>query len=679
MIRSRFSYAATIFLAALLLFFIEPVAAKELLPLLGGASAVWVTCLVFFQLMLLIGYGYAHWLTLRLSAAQQANVHCVLLTLAAAVALIQASIPLSLRSAVEHPAASVFLMLGATVGLPVIMLAATGPLLQAWLSRQQSGRIPYKMFALGNAGSLLALALYPTTVEPTLTLRFQRVSWAVGFIFFAILCGAVARSERKSDFLTPDEDEALPGDSDRPSSRKALWFLLPMIGGIQLSAVTEHLTQNVATIPLLWLAPLAAYLMTFILAFDAPSLYRRSFLSRLSALLLGGLGYMLTQTNLSLPIAVNILFYLLELFVVCYFFHAETYALRPQRRSAITHFYLAIAAGGVAGSFLIGIVCPLLFSGNYDLTIAFALSAIAAIVVTWSDDWGQRMLWGTEAVLLCVLVFLLHTAYQRNSILLERNFYGSLRVTQSQIPPQATVARTLLNGSVRHGGQWFAPEFRHLPTTYYARDSGIGLTLDNCCVGRHKNVGVIGLGAGTLAAYSQAGDRFMFYDVNPLVQSIAQNLFTYLRDSPAKIDILTGDARTSLTDQPVQHFDVLVIDAFSGDAIPVHLLTKEAVDLYRKHLAPGGILAFHISNQYLDLAPEISLLARAEGMQARLVHSLANESVGESSATWALVTDSAAFFGNPKVASFSKAMPVQPGLHLWTDEYSSLLPLLRWK
>jgi hypothetical protein len=305
------------------------------------------------------------------------------------------------------------------------------------------------------------------------------------------------------------------------------------------------------------------------------------------------------------------------------------------------------------------------------------VTALLAFAVTWRGGWMQRLLWSTASILMLVLVFMLHTAYQRDTPLAIRNFYGSLRVRQSFSYPGTTV-RTLSNGTIQHGLQIFSPALSKTPTTYYAEDSGVGLALRFCCQGRARNVGVVGLGVGTIAAYGQPGDRIRFYEINPGVTPIAQNLFTYLRDSAAQVSIVGGDARSSLAKESPQNFDVLVIDAFSGDAIPLHLLTTEAVALYKRHLSPGGILAFHISNQHVDLEPEVALLAKAAGMKAMRVSSAANDDRGEFTAHWMLLTDSAGFLALPEVAGKARQPAENPRVQLWTDDYSSLLPVLRW-
>ncbi|HTC76208.1 MAG TPA: fused MFS/spermidine synthase, partial [Edaphobacter sp.] len=597
---SRLLYGITVFLGAFLLFLVEPMAAKQLLPTLGGSSAVWLTCLVFFQVTLLLGYLYAHWITrCRVSSWRQ---HVYLVTLVAAVVLLLAQrfFPATSSPSSDHPVTTIFATLAYTIGLPFLLLGATSPLLQLWFLRTQGGSIPYRLFALSNAGSLLALIAYPFLVEPYFSLQLQKTLWSLGFLIYAILC--IALSPRTSTSTQTVEAQQEPTAPPAPVAAKWLWFLLPMAAAMQLSAVTAHITVNIAAIPLLWMLPLAVYLLTFILAFEFPNVYRRGIVVRLLVVMLASLGYAISKTDVSLPIGVAILFFLVECFLAGLFCHAETYALRPQRASETTLFYLLIAAGGAAGTFFIGIASPLIFSANYDLAISFLVVAALAIAVTWSDGWPQRLLWSTATGLLLIFAIMLHSAYARDAIVEVRNFYGTLRVKQTTTA-QADPERMLLNGTIQHGTQIFAPNLSHFPTTYYATDSGIGLALRFCCDGRKRQIGVIGLGAGTLAAYGHSGDHIRFYEINPLVQPIAQNLFTYLRDSAAQITIVDGDARTSLTREAPQQFDVLAVDAFSGDAIPLHLLTNEAIALYKKHLAPNGILAFHVSNQYLNLAP----------------------------------------------------------------------------
>jgi hypothetical protein len=684
-------YGSAVFLASFLLFLVEPIAAKQLLPFLGGSAAVWITCLVFFQTALLLAYLYAHWLARR----PQWTLHYILLAAAAALAAWWAFGSIDLTTGPAHPVTAIFLALSVWIGLPFLALGATCPLLQVWWARVEHTGIPYRLFALSNLASLLALAAYPTVIEPHLTLHLQRIAWCCGFAAFALVAATLTTRTRSVTSGPAPAFDSNELDSPAPLWHKMLWLLLPMGASMQLCAVTSFITANIAPIPLLWVLPLGVYLVTIILAFEFPRLLPRGIPVRLLALGLASLGYMLTKLDFSWPMRIWMSAILCELLVACLFCHYEAYALRPRRGSESTLFYLLFAAGGALGSFLIGIASPLLFSFNYDLPIAFAATALLALAATWISNWAQRLLWSVASVMMFVLAFWLHTAYQHDTMVAVRNFYAALRVKQDFLFLGA-IRRTLTNGTIQHGSQIFGTDAqRKMPTTYYAPDSGVGMALRLCCfrtegsvsgsvsgsVGgsvRPRNIGVIGLGAGTLAAYGRPGDRMVFYEINPAVPPIARNVFTYIRESGAQVDIVEGDARTTLAGEQPQQFDVLVVDAFSGDAIPLHLLTAQALALYRRNLAPGGIIAFHISNQHVDLEPAIALLAQSAGMRAVRIASLADPDRGEFSANWMLLSDNAAFFSQPEVANNALPPVFRPGLRLWTDDYSSLLPLLRW-
>ncbi len=672
-VQTRILFASAIFLASFLLFVSEPIAARQLLPVFGGSAAVWVTCLVFFQAALLAGYLYAHGMA---QARRAAWIHGAMLALTAVCAFAWAAGMLRPAFSAAHPVLSIFASLAVWMGAPFVVLAATSPLLQVWFLRLEGSAIPFRLFALSNVASLAALVCYPTLIEPHLTLSLQRAVWAWGVLAFVAIAAAIAWKTRAvaAAEQTPAEDS---GERATPRAR-LLWFLLPMAGAMQLSAVTAHITSNIAAIPLLWILPLAMYLLSFILAFQLPQLARwRGILLRLMAVMLAGLGYFLVNPDSSFSsVGVAIGFYLVEVFVACLFCHVEAFALRPARAAETTLFYLVIAGGGAMGAFLIGIAAPLVFAGNYDVPITFLVTALLALAVVWKSAPAPRLLVATGCALLLFLVFAVHKAYLRNTLLATRNFYGSLRVQQT-VTEHGDTMRTLVNGSIQHGTQIFSDDLRRVPTTYYARDSGAGLALELCCAGRTKRVGVVGLGAGTLAAYGRAGDAFRFYEINPAVLPIARNLFTWLRDSQARLSFVEGDARASLAAEPPQGFDVLLVDAFSGDAIPLHLLTVEAMALYRRHLAPGGVMAFHVSNGYVNLEPEIGELAKAAGMEARSVQSPEDKQSGEFRATWVLVA-TPEFFARDGVADRALRIAPVAGVGAWTDDDSSLLPLLRW-
>jgi hypothetical protein len=484
MTRLRALFGGAVFLASFLLFLVEPIAAKQLLPVFGGSAAVWITCLVFFQTALLVAYLYAHWLARR----SPWTVHVCLLVLAAVSALWWAMRANDSLSVAGHPVTAIFAALGLSIGLPFLMLGATSPMLQVWLARIETRGIPYRLFALSNLASLLALALYPTVIEPYFTLREQRIGWCSGFVTFVLVAQVLTWRTRSAGNLPAQrEAEAELATVAAPRRHKLLWVLLPMGAAMQLSAVTSYLTQNIAAIPLLWILPLAVYLISLIVAFQFPDLLPRGILTRLLVVMLAGLGYMLSHVDVSVPLSIGLCFFLFELLIACLFCHMEAYALRPKRASESTLFYLLFASGGALGSFLIGIASPLVFSFNYDIAITFLVTAILALAVMWESGWMQRLLWSTASVLLMVLVMMLHIAYQRDTPLAVRNFYASLRVRQSLSAFPGSMLRTLTNGTIQHGTQIFSPQLSRTPTSYYAEDSGVGLALRFCCQGRARH------------------------------------------------------------------------------------------------------------------------------------------------------------------------------------------------
>jgi hypothetical protein len=674
MIQLRILFLSVVFLASFLLFLVEPIAGRQLLPILGGSAAVWITCLVFFQTALLFGYLYAHWLARRSSFA----LYLCLLLLAVAIAGLWVSRPLVIKNGAAHPVLTVFLNLTISIGLPFLVLSATSPLLQVWWARVENGQIPYRLYALSNVASLFALILYPSVIEPLLTLHAQRLAWCCGFAVFALLSTllAVRAHPATPSKAIAGEDLLLPPS---PLTHKLLWVLLPMGAAMQLSAVTSYITANLAPIPLLWVLPLIVYLVTLILAFQCRIRFPWSIIARVMVVMLAVLGYSFKKANGGGPLWLSLLFFLLELFLACFFCHSTATALRPQRASEATLFYVFFAAGGALGSFLIGIAAPLVFNYNLDLPVTLLITALLVLAVNWSGGWNQSLLWIVASAAMLVEVFWVRHAYEQNAMVEVRNFYASLRVTQEPFGSPGATIRTLANGSVLHGTQIFGSKMlSRIPTTYYSSDSGVGLALRFCCGDRARNIGVIGLGAGTLATYGRPGDHIRFYDINPAVPAIAQNFFTYIRDSAAQVEIVEGDARVSLAGETSQHFDVLVVDAFSSDAIPIHLLTTEALTLYRRHLTPHGIMAFHVSNLHVDLEPAIALLAKCAGMQAWVVSTGAARQSDEFSSTWILVTADPNFLVQPELSAAGHSPKLRPDLKVWTDDYSALLPLIHW-
>lgn len=657
-------YGATIFLSAFLLFLIQPIFAKLILPWFGGSSAVWTICLVFFQTALLAGYGYAHVLARRVGARAQPLVHGALL---AASLLLLPVMPGDRWKPVDggDPALRILAMLAVVLGLPYFLLSSTSPLLQKWLAR--GGSQPYRLFALSNAGSLLALAAYPIWIEPHVPTRAQTVWWSAGFAGFVALCGAAAwlsRSHAKEARPEPPAD--MPKNS-------AAWLLLAATGSMLLVSTTNHLTQNVAAVPFLWILPLSAYLLSFIICFESPRWYRREFFLRLLAVTLSSLAYALYDIQVSDAIIVAIPLFTLGLFVACMFCHGELSRLKPDAPH-LTSFYLMIALGGALGAIFTGLIAPRVFSGIYEFPLSLILAAALALWLNWREGWSRRLLWTAVTVAASIALIGEVRGYHKDALAMSRSFYGSLRVVESVRGGGPT--RTLYHGTVQHGAQYLDAR-RTQPTAYFGPESGAGVVLRFCCEGP-KRVGIIGLGAGTLAAYGKAGDSFHFYEINPQVIEIARSRFTFLSDSKASVEIALGDARLSLERESGEPYDVFLADAFSGDAIPVHLLTTEAFDLYLRRLKPAGILAVHVSNNYLDLPPVVAQLALAHGLTARLIESPKDDAHLYSQAEWIVMSRDASFFARPEIAASAKPIAAHSGLRLWTDDYNNLLQVFKF-
>jgi hypothetical protein len=670
-----FLYACVVFLSAFLLFLVQPIVAKQLLPILGGSAAVWTTCLVFFQSALLLGYVYADFLVKWLRPRTQALTHVTLL--AAALATQGLHIRASQWATTWHPMLTIFALLSLIIGLPYLALSATTPLLQSWYTGSFRAQWSYRMFSLSNAGALLALFLYPTLIEPHVTLKTQTRIFSTGFFIFAVLCGGVAWSVRQTLHERKPEPEMADRNQPIPAQRRALWLLLPGCASLLLCAFTSHLSQNVAAIPLLWILPLATYLLSFIVVFHSSQAYPRWLMVRLAACTLGVLGYLVHEVHQGLPVQLSVPLYCSCLFVLCFFFHGELYRLRPSAGSA-TGFYLWVALGSALGALFVGVIAPNSFRANYELAIGLVLAAVLALAVMWNFGIMARLFW-SGAVLALVWVGIAQArVWDRDAIVQLRSFYGTLRVTETHWPPLGGTTRTLYHGTIQHGVQLFGNGLRMRPASYYGEDSGVGLALRYCCEGRTKRVGVVGLGAGTIAAYGKTGDTFRFFEIDPLVERIARELFTYLRETPADTDVVLGDARVSISRERGDPFDVIVLDAFSGDAVPVHLLTEQAVALYRRHLAPEGILAFHISSQYLDLEPVLAREAQQARMHAITIHSAGDESHGIFIADWVLLTNNDKFLTKPEIARAAQPSGMRSNVGLWTDAYSSVLPILKW-
>src|SRR5262245_42393626 len=584
-------FALTIFVGAFLLFQIQPMIGKFILPWFGGGPGIWTTCMLFFQLLLLGGYAYAHFLSRHLAWRKQVVTHLALL--AAAIALLPI-IPSDYWKphGGRDPRLQILLLLAASVGLPYFVLSATGPLMQQWFSGVRPGASPYRLYALSNAGSLLALLSYPFVFEICFSRRTQASLWAAGLVGFGGCCCFCAFKVWKAAGSSGGAAglRAGPEVAPVPWLSKALWLALPACASVLLLASTNKICQYVAVIPFLWVVPLAIYLLTFIICFDSPRWYRRAPYAVLLALALALICWSLFSADL-LSLYLQLAAYCGGLFVCCMVCHGELYLLRPAP-SQLTAFYLMIAAGGALGGLFVTAGAPFLFSDYLELHWGLLLCAVL-FLIAWMHN-PQRGRFGTfglagrasgiAATVVLGLVLLVHSRQSARSIVERtRNFYGVLTLFREDPSRSGLSSLRLAHGVITHGLQVSDPVLSRLTTSYYGESSGVGRAIA-VGSGRPRRIGIIGLGVGTLAAYARAGDSLRIYEINPEVERVARSRFSYLSNCAGRVEVTLGDARLSLDSEPGQSFDLLVVDAFSGDAIPMHLLTQEAFILYQRHL-----------------------------------------------------------------------------------------------
>ncbi len=669
-------YAFTILVSAFLLFQVEPVIAKIILPWFGGSAAVWTVCLLFFQLVLLLGYVYAHllarWFTPRKQGAIQASL-AVLPILPGAHWK---------PAGGEEPTLRILLLLSATVGLPYFLLSTTGPLVQSWYALRFRESVPYRLYALSNAGSMFALLSYPVLIEPAFSTRFQALGWSFGYVAFVLLCGTAAFASRGAAPVAEKEH----GNAAAPDGRTYFfWIALPACASILLLAVTNHLSQNVAAIPFLWVLPLSIYLLTFILCFERSAWYRRNPLLQLFAVSLGSMAYALVEDVDNGGIKMLIPVFGGALFFCCMVCHGELARLKPHPRY-LTSYYVMISAGGALGGVFVGLAAPYLFRGYFELHVGLALTGMVGFLVLRTDpeslfhgSWRRPMPLVGAALTAGLVIYV--TVEVRQSLadypIMVRNFYGSLKVRDTGSAAESDSVRKLVHGTIDHGEQFLNPQRKRMPTTYYGPKSGVGLAIRERQPSGPMRVGVIGLGTGTLAAYSRPGDYYRFYEINPLVIDLASHSFTYIKDTMAKVEIALGDARLSLEREQPENFDVLAVDAFSGDSIPVHLLTREAFVLYFRHLKPGGALAVHVSNKYLDLQPVVLMAADTLHLRAMVVDTSDEDNNAIFGATWVLVTARPELFESALLKPVAATMERKKSMRLWTDDYSNLFQILK--
>jgi hypothetical protein len=649
---------------------VQPIIAKQILPWFGGSAAVWTTCLVFFQSVLLAGYGYAD-LTMRLGARRQALLHVALLAVSLACLPIIASSgwkPLG----EEEPISRILLLLAATIGLPYFLLSTTTPLLQSWYWRRFQSAVPYRLFALSNFASLLALLGFPLFFEPAFDLGQLGWGWSILFAAFALLCAGTAWMSING-FDPVEKDAARKAVKAIPVKDQLLWLALSAMGSVMLLAVTNHVTQNVSSVPFLWVLPLALYLVTFILAFDHPRWYVRPVFLALLPLLLPAMAYYIP----SLDLRVAAPLYMIGMFVACMVCHGELALLKPDP-AHLTRFYLMMSLGGALGAVLVAIVAPLVLPGYFELGIALCL--LGALFVLRVRGFAS---WGVLAVLAATIVLVVKGAhdYTNGIRVMERDFYGVVRTADHYSP---VPYRSMYHGAIMHGGQLLGEPFRNTPADYFSPESGYGRVFTSLREMQPKqplNVGVIGLGAGVIAAWMKPADTLTFYEISPRVVDIARREFTFLADTPAKTQLVMGDGRLSLEREPPRGYDVLGIDAFSGDSIPMHLVTREAMALYVKHIKPDGVIVFQATNRYIDLLPVVKRLAAEFGLEAVNIADSPDAEDGPqywySSTDQVIVTRNRRLLEWARIAEAAEEIEDRPGLPVFTDAHHNLLRILK--
>lgn len=647
--------------------------------------------MLFFQTLLCGGYTYSHLLTDKMPTRWQAMLHVTLLV----VSLAFLNIPPSIEwkpDGNESPTLRIALLLLSTVGLPYFILSTTGPLLLRWFSLIEPGTSPYRLYALSNAGSLLALLSYPFLFEPLMRLSIQASSWSIGFCVFAALCiGCVVRLWKlpQGELSRPKAVKSVDQKSRRIHfGTYVVWFLLAMVASAMLLAETNEVCQDVAVIPFLWVIPLSLYLLSFILCFESDRWYRRSWYAFATAVLILAICWLQSfgsKTFLPLQLAI----YFGTLFSICMLCHGELARMRPATES-LTAFYLTLSAGGAGGGLFVGLLAPMIFPAYWELYLGLLATCVIAVIVYsdhrgWTaEDKGPPMIWVCLAIALFVgvgLVFSASVMSYTESIAMLRNFYGVLEVETDEIED----AVVLRHGRIMHGMQLRG--IPSLPTMYYGFNTGVGRSIEELRTRKAPlRIGFVGLGAGTLAAYGKDGDTFRFYEINENVTRLAEKHFTFLKNCPSQIDIIHGDARLVLENEAPQNFDLLVLDAFSGDAVPTHLLTREAMQVYLQHLQPSGMIAIHISNLHFDLRRVTDALASASDLHAITLETApvidkktGDQSLIEPGSRWVLLAHDAELLNRPRYKQIEAkdSLPVDRRV-LWTDDFSNLIEVLDW-
>jgi len=687
-------YLAIIFLSAFLLFQVQPLIAKLILPYFGGGAAVWTACLLFFQAFLLLGYFYAHCLTQLKSVKMQLSIHLGLIV----VSLLTLPIGLNVFTAVSPtnaPLLSILLLLATSIGLPYFVLSSTGPLIQRWLTYVEVEKLPYQLYSLSNLGSLLALLSFPFVFEPLLSTSEQSIYWTSGYAIYAGLIATLSWKMSRLSLTITSDKQTIESDGKKNVTRLfdcVLWILLAMVGVVILVATTNAMTQNIPPVPFLWILPLCLYLLSFIVSFHSPKWYVREYWFALFVLT-ACLALLMYFIGSQFDIISQIVIYSCILFIACMICHGELARLKPAVEK-LTLYYLFISLGGFLGSAFVAFIAQNIFEQFLEFPLSiisvFVLLALSVYVQLNKSDKKQVWLISVSSILavsFTVGLVYLNTLFIKTNVFSERNFYGILSVKDVEV--NGKMQRRLIDGTTSHGTQSLEKGEANIALSYYRKNTGVAITIAQltkqlALKEQSLKAGFVGLGAGTLAAYANARDDYIFYELNPAVITVAQDYFSYLSDSAGNIEIFQGDGRVSLQKQfdtsGSLQFDALVIDAFSGDSIPQHLLTQEALALYFQHLKQNGVLAIHISNTHLNLIPLVRGLANALEKEIIFVKTKAR-APEDHDAQWVMLTNNQDFLKAPRLKVYRSAWPRaiigEDNLIIWSDEHSDLLSVLK--
>ncbi len=715
--RLVFLMAVTIFASAFLLFQVQPLISKLILPWFGGSPTVWTTAMLFFQCVLFAGYAYAHYATRSIAPRSHLCFHLALIGIAAIFACFVVPSAWFKPNGDENPAMRILLLLAVSIGLPYFTLASTGPLLQAWFSRVQPGRSPYRLYSLSNIGSFLALLSFPYLFEPNLDLPQIARGWTVLFWVFAIACGSVAlgmlRRSRTEAVVDRDVDAVTPAEHESTPTwiTRSAWIGLPALASLTMIAVTDHVSHHIAPEPRLWITTLGLYLLTFIITFDHPRWYQRRWVgiaTLASILVLSTYSSVLDWFSIDWGGGVQVerWSHCIVMFLICFLCHGELIRLRPQSHHYLTEFYLCISAGGALGGLFASFVAVTFFSDYYEWPMCLCL---AILLGSWTacepsateSTHPARRIWlslGLAGLLLGAYVYWEDPfdwkpggddEFLDKIVYRERNFYGVLSVEdrEHRTDPDRSY-RGFYCGNVTHGLQMQSEHLKLRPTTYYGPQTGVGEAIAYLQQRQHSlRIAVVGLGAGTIAAYGRESDFIDFYEINPGVIRIAKEYFTFLRDCKSKTELILGDARLKMEGQPNKQYDLIVLDAYSGGSVPIHLLTREAFAMYRYRLAPKGLIAAHITNSYLNLYPVVKLQAENLGMAYRCKFMARDRETQTRQNLYFIMTYDSEFIRShpsvfpPKYDANDQVIgteePKAPAAILWTDHFSSINPIER--